>query len=80
MAKRRRPEPKTEPEGVISLAVNGHTLSGEQRNGVWRFTCPDWPDLAEKWSGDTITGNVIGEFMARTLAGAVTVRRLAEGG
>lgn len=69
MAKRKR-----EPESVVELSVNGHTLRGEARGGVWSFSCPDFPEVAAKWGGDTTARNAIDDFMARALAGAVKCR------
>lgn len=74
MAKRKK---VAEPESTIEMSINGHQLSGEQRGGVWAFQCPDWPDLVEKWNGDTIATNIIGAFTSRALAGAVRFRMIA---
>ena len=69
--------PVTAPESVMHMAVNGHELSGEKRGGKWTFTCPSWPDLAEKWAGADEFSSILGDYMARALAGAITVRRLS---
>lgn len=64
----------------LKLQINGHTLDGEKRGGEWRFACISWPDIEARFHGDAIVGPAVGEFMRRALAGAVTVKRLAEGG
>jgi hypothetical protein len=62
---------------VLEWVVNGHTLAGEKRGGRWTFTCPDWPDLARRYAGVADVSGVLNEFMAKALAGAVAVGRLA---
>jgi hypothetical protein len=74
MAKRKA---KAEPDGRLSLTVNGHTITGESRNGRWTFRCDSWPDLEDQFGGADNTTGVLTEFMRRTLENAVTIRNLA---
>ena len=85
MAKQ-KPKPKAslkiaevEPESTLRMHVNGHELTGEKRSGSWTFACPDFPDLARTYSGDTTMGHMVEAYMLRALAGAIRIRELAEG-
>jgi hypothetical protein len=73
MAKRAK-----KPDGLLSLSVNGHTVTGEKRDGKWTFHCDSWPALAGKYNGAETTSEILGEFMTRCLAGSITVKQLAE--
>jgi hypothetical protein len=65
---------KKSVEGSLSMSVNGHALTGQRVGGKWKFSCPSWPDLAEKHAGAAGTADVVGDFMARVLAGATWVK------
>lgn len=76
---------RSDPEAVLSLSVNCHTLSGRKRggkNGRWRFDCPSWPELAARHAGAETPAPMIADFVALALAGAVRVKvaLLREGG
>ena len=77
MAKRSKKAEQAAPEGVVEMSVNGHSLSGACVGGKWRWTCPSWPEMAERHSGDASTGPMLEEYMRACLAGSVRV--LAEG-
>lgn len=81
MPARKKPQPMptqtTDSQSTFTFAVNGHTLDGVKRNSRWSFTCPSWPELADKYAGDEDTIGIVEEFMARALAGAVKIRKLA---
>lgn len=53
------------PEARFSFGVNGHTIHGQKRKGVWRFRCPSCPELAAKYTGATSTEEAIAEFTRR---------------
>ena len=59
---------------VMSLTVNEHTLSGENRNGSWH-----WTSTVPGVNGCMTVTEATEAFMARALAGAVTVKQLARG-
>lgn len=81
MAKRKKKAEQAAPEGVFEVSVNGHDLSGVCVGGKWQWTCPSWPDLAERHNGDATTDPMLKEFMRASLEGAFRVRVfLSEGG
>jgi hypothetical protein len=60
---------KKAPESHFTVQVNGASLTGEKRRGMWTFTCPDWPELAERHRGDADLDAMLSDFMGRALAG-----------
>ena len=65
---------------ALRLEVNGHSALGVKGlSGGWHFTCPDWPDLAEKYHGDADVTAFVDGWMFRNeldgqLVGDVTTR------
>ena len=61
MGRARRPK----PEARWSITAAGRTLRGEKWAGAWTFSCPDWPDLAERHHGAADTDAILADFLAR---------------
>lgn len=73
MARRTKAQmrPPVEPTARLLLVVNGHELTGT-KFAVWTFHCRDWPELADKYAGESTTTWIVEEFLGRALAGAIT--------
>lgn len=72
MPKKRTPPQarrSAEPTGRLAISINGHELTGTKLE-AWSFACPDWPDLAEKYTRANDFAGMLEAFNRRTLVGA----------
>ena len=60
---------KRKAESRLSLSINGHTLTGDNRGGAWSFRCDSWPSLARAFSGHDDVAGIVERFVADALAG-----------
>jgi hypothetical protein len=71
-----KPELEFQPHDRFMLAVNGHELHGVRVDGKWVVTCHSWPDIQRDHSGKESMAEATEAFMARALAGVVSIRAL----
>jgi len=69
MAKRVK---KAEPTDTFTMEVNGHKLAGRKTGGQWEWVS-SVPGLAKKHQGSAGSEQIISEFMAHAIVGAVGV-------
>ena len=62
---------KRKTQGVVTIVLNGHTLTGEKRKGLWYCKCETMPDLARHDGSETLAA--VSEFMQRALAATLKV-------
>lgn len=75
MAKRK--QPVAEPDDTLVLRINTHTLTGERVAGVWVWDAPDFPRLAEQYSGAAGTEGILTAFVRAALATSLDPLRRA---
>jgi hypothetical protein len=73
MAKHKTKQPAN--DGVMEYQINEHKLSGVCRGGLWY-----WTSTVPGVDGCMTMDDAVGAFTKYAIAGAVTVKRLAEGG
>lgn len=56
---------KSKVEGLFTLKIDGHQLSGEKRSGRWKLSCPSWPDLVDQYDGCADASDALDEFTSR---------------
>ncbi len=63
MAKKKKAESVVEDnQSRFTMSINGYTLSGVTIAGFWIWQCPDFPELATKYSGLDDSSAMVGEF------------------